>query len=145
MSDMARWLADCGYETTWSEDSLRLIRERYARPLAHSIPGPYPIPAVPCANPKCTRVRKRKKSRRGNYEGLVGAHDLCASCYDRHRRAGFPASGVPDPMSDEERVARSREAGNGRPAPPAAQAKLQAGDFGYSPSRGTARPLEEAA
>jgi hypothetical protein len=129
-------------QTAWDADSLRLIRERYARPLEFSIPGLYPIPPIPCANPRCSNIRIRKRTRRGLFEGLRGAHDLCASCYDRHRRAGFPATGPPDPMSEEERLERSRNAERKPPAP--IRSRLQAGDYGYRPSVGTAKIGEAA-
>ena len=135
-------------ETEWSADSLALIRERYSRPLEHSIPGLYPVPPVPCANPKCSNIRIRKRTKRGKYEGLRGAHDLCAPCYDRHRRAGFPATGVPDPMSEQERVALARAAQEARqldgPVRPQPRVPLRAGDYGYRPSTGTAGRREAA-
>lgn len=142
-------------ETEWSADSLALIFARMARPLEHSIRGIYPIPAIPCANPKCGNVRMRQQGKNGRWEGLTGAHDWCSPCTNRYYAAGRPETGPPDPAPERvaqprksgaqrRREARMRDRETAQPPVPRNPLRLIAGDYGYRPSAGTAR-REEAA
>ena len=82
---------------------------RYGKPMTPAALAPLQaantaraLAAPPCANPACTKTRRRLPCGR-----LPGVHGWCSACTSRWYGAGCPEAGPPPAMTTAERTARS--------------------------------------